>query len=81
VDADKKGRRLLVFERKVLRTIYGPNIVDGVYKSRYNFELVRKFNSPRAIHSSKMAGVSNPLCPFYPWTTYCGKPKKLRIRE
>jgi hypothetical protein len=38
--------RLLVFERKVLRTIYGPKIVDGVHKSRYIFELDREFNSP-----------------------------------
>jgi hypothetical protein len=37
---------LLVFERKDLLTIYGPKIVDGVYKSRNNFELDREFNSP-----------------------------------
>jgi hypothetical protein len=40
---------LLVFERKVLRTIFGPNIVNGVYRSRYNFELDREFNSPNVI--------------------------------
>jgi hypothetical protein len=34
--------RLLVFERKVLRTIYAPKIVDGVYRSKYNFELDRE---------------------------------------
>jgi hypothetical protein len=38
--------QLLVFDRKVLRTIYGPKLVDGVYRSRYNFELDREFNSP-----------------------------------
>jgi hypothetical protein len=42
---DREENRLLVFERKVLRTIYGPKIVDGVYRSRYNIE----FNSPNVI--------------------------------
>jgi hypothetical protein len=41
--------QLLVLERKVLRTIYVPEIVDGVYRSRYNFELDREFNSPNVI--------------------------------
>jgi hypothetical protein len=40
--------RLLVFERKVLR-IYGPKIVDGVYRSTYNIDLDRQFNSPNVI--------------------------------
>jgi hypothetical protein len=40
-----KKNRLLVFERKVLRTIYGPKIEDGVYRSRYNLEL----DSPNVI--------------------------------
>jgi hypothetical protein len=35
----REKNRLLVFERKVLRTIYGPHIVDGLYKRRYNLEL------------------------------------------
>jgi hypothetical protein len=36
---------LLIFEeRKVPRTI-----VDGVYRSRYNFKLDREFNSPNVI--------------------------------
>jgi hypothetical protein len=41
----RKENRLLVFGRKVLRTI----VVDGVYRSRYNFELDKEFNSPNAI--------------------------------
>jgi hypothetical protein len=41
--------QLLVFETKVLRTIYVPKIVDGAYRSRYNFELDREFNSPNII--------------------------------
>jgi hypothetical protein len=42
----RKVNQILVFERKVLRTIYEPKIVDGLYRSRYNFELDREFNSP-----------------------------------
>jgi hypothetical protein len=46
---NRKENRLLFFERKVLRTIYGPKIVDGVNKSRYNLEIDREFNSPNVI--------------------------------
>jgi hypothetical protein len=42
----KEENRLLVFDRKVFRTIYGQKIVNGVYSSRYTFELGREFNSP-----------------------------------
>jgi hypothetical protein len=38
--------QLLVFERKVLRTIWGPKIENGVY--RYNHELEREYDSPIA---------------------------------
>jgi hypothetical protein len=41
----REKNRLLVFERKVLPMIFGPKIVDGVYKSRYNLEL----DSPNVI--------------------------------
>jgi hypothetical protein len=45
----RKENRLLVFGRKVLRTI----VVDGVSRTdrlcRYNFELDKEFNSPNAI--------------------------------
>jgi hypothetical protein len=45
----REENRLLDFEGKVLRTIYGPKTVDGVYRNRYNFELDREFNSPNVI--------------------------------
>jgi hypothetical protein len=45
----KEENRLLVFEKKVLRTIYGSKIEDGVHRSRYNFELDKEFNSPNVI--------------------------------
>jgi hypothetical protein len=46
---NKEANRLLVFERKFLRRIHCPKIVDGGYRSRYNFELDRLFNSPNVI--------------------------------
>jgi hypothetical protein len=42
-------KRLLVFERQVLRTVYGSKKVEGVYRSRYNLDLDREFNSPNVI--------------------------------
>jgi hypothetical protein len=44
---------LLVFERKVLRTICGPKIENGVYRRRYNHELDKVFNSPYALNVTK----------------------------
>jgi hypothetical protein len=35
----REENQLLVFERKFLRTICGPNIENGVYRRRYNHEL------------------------------------------
>jgi hypothetical protein len=57
----REENRLLVFHRKVLSTIYGPKIVDGVYRSRYNFELVRELNSPNVfgvVKSNTTLGIS-----------------------
>jgi hypothetical protein len=45
----KEENQLLVIKRKVLPTIYGPKIIDGVYRSTYNFELDMEFNSPNVI--------------------------------
>jgi hypothetical protein len=52
---------LLVFERKVLRTIFSPKIVGGVYRSRYSFELDREFNSPRKTEI-QVGGRRDVLC-------------------
>jgi hypothetical protein len=42
--------QLLVFERKVLQTICGPKIKNGVYRRRYNHELDKEINSPNALN-------------------------------
>jgi hypothetical protein len=45
----REENRLLVFERKVLRTICGPKIENGVYRRRYNHELDKEVDSPNAL--------------------------------
>ena len=49
----REENQLLVFERKVLRTICGPKNENGVFRRRYNFELEREFNSPSVINVVK----------------------------
>jgi hypothetical protein len=49
----REGNQLLVFERKVLRTIFGPKIENGVYRRRYNHELDKEFDSPNALNVTK----------------------------
>jgi hypothetical protein len=49
----KEENQLLVFERKVLRTICGPKIENGVYRRRYNHELDKKFNRPNTLNVTK----------------------------
>jgi hypothetical protein len=49
----REENQLLVFERKVLRTISGPKINNGVYRRRYNHELDKEFDSPNALNVKK----------------------------
>jgi hypothetical protein len=49
----REENQLLVFERKVLRTIFGPKIENGVYRRWYNHELEREFDSPNALNITK----------------------------
>jgi hypothetical protein len=49
----REESQLLVFERKVLRTICGPKIKNGVYKRTYNHELDKEFDSPNAQNVTK----------------------------
>jgi hypothetical protein len=51
----REENQLLVFERKVLRTISGPIIENGVYRRRYNFKLDREFDSPSVLNVVKTA--------------------------
>jgi hypothetical protein len=49
----REENQLLVFERKVPRTIWGPKIENGVYRRRYNHELDKEFNSPDVLNVTK----------------------------
>jgi hypothetical protein len=55
----REENRLLVFERKVLRTIYGPKIVDGVYTLNKIF----KINAHTYIHDQVQFGSSTAQMP------------------
>jgi hypothetical protein len=48
----REKNQFLVFERKVLRTICGPKLENGIYRRRYNFELQR-FDKPCIINIVK----------------------------
>jgi hypothetical protein len=49
----REENQLLVFKRKVLRTICGPKIEIGVYRRRYKYELDKEFDSPNALNVTK----------------------------
>jgi hypothetical protein len=49
----REENQLLVFERKILRTICGPKIENGVCRRRYNHEVDKEFNSPNAVNVTK----------------------------
>jgi hypothetical protein len=49
----REENQLLVFERKVLRTICDPKIKNGGYRRSYNRELDKEFNSPNALNVTK----------------------------
>jgi hypothetical protein len=49
----KEENQLLVCEKKVLRTICGPKIENGVYRRRYDHELEKEFDSPNALNVTK----------------------------
>jgi hypothetical protein len=49
----REENQLLVFERKVLRTICGPKIENGIYKRRYNHELERELDSLNVLNVTK----------------------------
>jgi hypothetical protein len=49
----REENQLLVFVRKVLRTICGPKIENGVYRRRYNHELKRESDNPNVLNVTK----------------------------
>jgi hypothetical protein len=49
----REKNQFLVFEKKVFRTICGPQIENGVYRRKYNHELDKEFDSPNALNITK----------------------------
>jgi hypothetical protein len=54
----REENQLLVFERKVLQSICGSKIENGVYRRRYNHELDKEFDSPNALNVTKKSRLS-----------------------
>ena len=50
---EKDASLLRTFERKVLRTIFGPINENGVFRRRYNFELEAIYGKPDIISEIK----------------------------
>lgn len=50
----KDINRLNIFERKVLRSIFGPVNVDNEWRARYNYELHELFGEPNITSFIKM---------------------------
>jgi hypothetical protein len=55
----REEKQLLVFERKILRTICGPKIENGVYRRRYNHELDKEFDSLNTLNVTKTSRLRN----------------------
>jgi hypothetical protein len=53
VPTKREENQLLVFERKVFRTICGPKLENGEYRRKYNFEPQREFDCPCVINVLK----------------------------
>jgi sorting nexin-29 len=51
----KEEQLLLLFERKILRKIFGPVQVNGVWRRRYNFELQGMLNEPDILRFIKVS--------------------------
>jgi hypothetical protein len=51
--AKREVNQLLVFEKKVLRTICGPKIENDVYRRRNNHKFDKEFNTPNALNVTK----------------------------
>lgn len=58
----KETSRLLVFERKILREIYGPlrNIITGELRKLHNTEVDQLFNRPNIVGGMRSARLEWP---------------------
>jgi hypothetical protein len=58
----REENQLHVFERKLLRTICGLKIGNGVYRRRYNHELDKEFDNPNALNVTKTSRLRYAGC-------------------
>jgi hypothetical protein len=57
--------RLSLFERKVLRCIFGVKQGNGIWRKRYNYELYKTFNEPNifnCIKAKRLAWAGHLVC-------------------
>jgi hypothetical protein len=47
-------RRLILFERKLLRFIFGAKKENGTWRKRYNYELYETLNEPNIVNYIKV---------------------------
>ena len=50
----KDGNMLQIFERRILRMIYGPVNDNGIWRTRYNSELYSPYNEPDIVKVVKI---------------------------
>jgi hypothetical protein len=51
----KEEERLKIFERKILRKIYGPSCVNGIWRIKYNDELYNTYKEPSIVKMIKIS--------------------------
>jgi hypothetical protein len=75
----REQNRILVFEKKLLRTIYGRMILDGVYRTKNNFELDREFKCLNVIGVVKRGAENLPQRALFRVKPK-GRPKKTKFQ-
>jgi hypothetical protein len=50
-------RVLMMWERKILRKIYGPTYENGYWRTKMNQEIYNKFKSPNTVTIIKVCGL------------------------
>jgi hypothetical protein len=53
-------RRLSIFERKILRRIYGPICEEGQWRKRYSREPEELYNEPNVVNVMKPSRLRGP---------------------
>jgi hypothetical protein len=46
--------KLKIYERKILKKIYGPRYINGIWRIKYTDELYKLFKEPNIVQSIKV---------------------------